>query len=94
MTPIESADEKLAQRAVITLGSAASDTEILEGITRIFKSHPGKVPVFFKLDTPAAMVTVAAGSDCRIGVSADVVREFDELLGEGHIVFTSGNGGS
>jgi len=90
--PVELADEKLARRACVNLTAAAADEEILKNIARIFKKHPGRLPVYFKVDTPVGKVTVAAGSDCRIAPSAELMRECATVLGAGRLEFAAGNG--
>lgn len=92
--PVEMADEKLAQRAYVSLSDAGADDEVLAGIARIFKKHPGRLPVYFWLDIDLARVEVKAGGDCSIAPSGELLRECAELLGEGHVVFAAANGGN
>ncbi len=94
--PVEMADETLARRALVRLSAATAQRELLENISLLFKRYPGRLPVYFLLDTPAGKVTVAAGSDCRISPSHELQNECDRLLGAGHVIFfgDGGNGGA
>lgn len=90
--PVEMADEKLAQRAYVSLSDTGATDEALAAIARIFKKHPGRLPVYFRLDTDLARVEVQAGGDCSIAPSGELLRECAEVLGEGRMVFAAANG--
>jgi len=89
--PIEQADEKLAKRMLVTISSVAVSDDLLDGIKRIVKRHKGLVGVYFALETSQAKVVVSAGAEFTVKPSPKLVREFEELLGEGRVAFTNGH---
>jgi len=89
---VEEADEKLARKALVTLSSMGLSDEFLKSIAGIIKRHPGRVPVFFRVETPEAKVLLAAGGDFTVAPSKKLTAEFEKLLGGGHVTFTNGHG--
>jgi len=91
--PIEEADEKLARRMLVELPPGGPVDEAIKRAMGIIKKHPGRVPVFFRLTTPEARVIVQAGAPYCVAVSKGLVDECEAAFGEGHVVFSNGNGG-
>lgn len=92
--PVDEADAKLAAGVEVSLSSAGTGEDVLNGVAGILKRHPGRLPVRFRVNTPGLKVILEAGSEYRVAALGELVRECDELLGEGHVHFAGGNGGS
>jgi DNA polymerase-3 subunit alpha len=89
--PIDQADAKLARRMLVTLSAAGISDDLLKSVVSVIRKHPGRVSVFFRVETPEAKVLLAAGGDFTVAPTAKLVADCERLLGEGHVTFTNGH---
>ena len=69
------------------------DSDLLRRLAETLGAHPGRCDVYLHCLTAEQMeVTVHATSACRVAPSAEVRAEVEELLGEGSLWFSAGNG--
>ena len=88
---IQEADEKLAKRLLLTVSAAALSEELLKSVASLIKKYPGRIPVFFRLESSGAKVLLASDPRFCVTPSRDLVTECEKLLGEGRVSFSNGS---
>ncbi len=85
VTPLEQADEKLAERAVITVPMEGADEDNLKELRDIVRQNRGGTQLYFRLEGLEGRVDIRAGENYSIRPSREVLGRIGELFGDGAI---------
>ncbi len=85
VTPLEQADEKLAERAVITVPMEGADEENLKQLRDLVRQNRGGTQLYFRLEGLEGRVDIRAGENYSIRPSREVLGRISELFGDGAI---------
>ncbi len=90
IVPIQEADARLARKMLIDVASGALDDAAMTALADVIAGHRGRIPVVFRISTPAARTVLSAGPEFCVSPSQELVAECEELVGAGHVAFAGG----
>jgi DNA polymerase-3 subunit alpha len=84
--PVAEAVENLSQSLTVKINLAQIEEENLLSLREILERHKGRKPVFLNLTTADRRnAQLSAGKDYRVRPSAELLREVEDLVGEGSV---------
>jgi DNA polymerase-3 subunit alpha len=87
---MKDADEKLAKRVLLAISGAGLSDDLLKSIASLIAKHPGKLPVFFRVESGGASVIVSAGAQFCVAPTAEFVAKAEKLVGQGRVILSNG----
>ena len=91
---VEDGKRRFSSALVIRLAEEGLDDAMLAALRGVLQRHRGPLPVYLELAGPAGTKTlIRTGEDLRVAVTADLQRDLENLLGQGHAVMTANGSG-
>jgi len=85
---------RLSSAVVLRLAEADTDERVLRALADALRAHPGPLPVYLELESPAAGKTlIRAGEAFRVTMDQGLERALGDLLGPGDRVLTTNGHG-
>ena len=91
---VEDGKRRFSTALVIRLTEAGLDDAMLAALRGVLQRHRGALPVYLELAGPSGTKTlIRTGDDLRVAMTADLQRDLENLLGQGHAVMTANTSG-